>query len=121
MGGEQTLQNQSEVLEDKNATLLAARTHRQEYARELAQVAAVVSKCKEEVVAARKRVKSLPLVLNKAKWELEQAKVHVTKLRCGPIATYTRVLPLPDVGSNAASDEILARAARVALAPQHGT
>lgn len=96
--GEQTSQEHSEALDAKRAAMLAARAQRKEWARKITQAAAAVRKSKEDAAAVRKRVKALPLALNKAKLQLEEAKGRVSKFRCGPLAAYTRVLPLPVVG-----------------------
>jgi hypothetical protein len=94
--GEQSLQAHSETLDAKQAAVQAAREQRKECARKLTQAKADLRKSKENALTIRKRVKGLPLALSKAKLLLEQAKGRVSKFRCGPVAQYTRVLPLPN-------------------------
>lgn len=102
--GEQALKAQAVSAQAKQVALQTVRAQRKEAAGKVAQAGATVRKSREALIRARQLARGLPAALSRAERDFERAKGRVSKFRCGPLAAYIRVLPLPLVNSPAAEE-----------------
>jgi len=93
--GECTLQEHKQTMQTKQTILVSAKSQHKESVRNLTHAEAAVRKNKGALLSTRRSIQSLPIALKKAESELQKAEIKVSKFRSGPVAAYTRVMPLP--------------------------